>query len=798
MPQNERLLKTEVFKVLRQKCSESGDEKVISLVNDVYEYSRNRLKTVIKNLPEFTLHDEEHVYNMLVISKKIITKDKLSQYSVPELMLIIISISLHDIGMAPSEKSIMSWRNLIENDELNDVEIKEKKDFMRYRKTHVNILREIDVLNNNGEFAKAQLLENYIISSYIRTTHSIRAKQIIFDDWEGKIMYRDTDLTAQLASICYSHTEDYSYILEMDNFYMCDDDTYLNIPFICVILRLADIVDFDPKRTPKVLYSHLAVSNPVSMKEWNKHLSINAWTINPRKLIFSAQCTHPAIESAINEFCDLIDVELRNSALILSNVNGEDYDIDSSKYKLQLPAQVNRKRIQAKKDIVTGMPIYRYNNTKFSLSKNQVIDLLMGTKLYGKPEVALRELIQNSIDACLFRDKLCEQWGEPYIPRIEVSLETEGNEDYLVVDDNGIGMNQYIIDNYYSNVGSSYYKSNDFYDLVSKFRTGFTPISRFGIGILACFMVSDHLEVNTKRMLGQYEYDESLKLTIEGYDSLFVIVDSEKKSPGTVTRLKLRKNHPWEKLTEKRFIESIKRVVPNPPFEIFINTSTIIEKHSKTEIKSLDLSQIKDYSWNRNDNVTCYRLEFDNDLKGISGVCDIAVLTSKSKFVNTINISTKDVQIDDEYYNLAMDMKYGKNRIERHSDNISVNDEGEIELETSYSNLFSSKSSLSIHGIEVPCKLIPDYTTIGEKAQLNFPLPIAFKIDIVGENDLNLNSARTKIIYDEKWLRFERDFYEILLSGLTNKMSDRKWNQLKRVIKDETQADFIKELLSDM
>lgn len=48
------------------------------------------------------------------------------------------------------------------------------------------------------------------------------------------------------------------------------------------------------------------------------------------------------------------------------------------------------------KDIITGKPIYKYHNTKFTLSKKQIIDLMMGTKLYGSTDAALRELIQTN------------------------------------------------------------------------------------------------------------------------------------------------------------------------------------------------------------------------------------------------------------------------------------------------------------------------------------------------------------------------------------------------------------------
>lgn len=141
----------------------------------------------------------------------------------------------------------------------------------------------------------------------------------------------------------------------METIKVCGQDTYLCIPFVATILRLADIIDFDPKRTPFVLFSHLAVK----------------------------------------AFCNQIDEELRNGTVILSNLSDDGMDIDMEIYKIPLPPQVDRRKIQAKKNIITGKPIYRYHDTKFSLSKKQIIDLLMGTKLYGKPEVALRELLQN-------------------------------------------------------------------------------------------------------------------------------------------------------------------------------------------------------------------------------------------------------------------------------------------------------------------------------------------------------------------------------------------------------------------
>lgn len=560
---NERLKKSMIYQQLEEKCNEKGQHEVLSLVLDVGNFAIERLKTVIKNMPEFTLHDETHIFNMLAIIDKIIPKNNMKRLSIPDLLMLIVSVFLHDIGMAPDETHILAWKNQLSNVDSNDELKKERESFSRFRLTYTHQLSDIERLLAEEEYAKAQLLEDFIITEYIRITHSMRAREIIATYWDGKIVYQDTDLTEDLASICFSHNEDYTYLLNMETIKVCGQDTYLCIPFVATILRLADIIDFDPKRTPFVLFSHLAVKNPVSLLEWKKHQSINAWTISSKKLIFSAQCEHPAIEAAILAFCNQIDEELRNGTVILSNLSDDGMDIDMEIYKIPLPPQVDRRKIQAKKSIITGKPIYRYHDTKFSLSKKQIIDLLMGTKLYGKPEVALRELLQNSIDACLLRQKLSELWGIEYTPKIKVSLYNKNSIDYLKVSDNGIGMNQHIIDNYYTNVGCSYYSSREFSELMVSFQSSFTPISRFGIGILSCFMVCDSMEVTTRRIKERFESDDALHISIEGYESLFVISDSDKKEPGTDTILTLRPVHPWEKMSEDEFIRCIKTIVPN-------------------------------------------------------------------------------------------------------------------------------------------------------------------------------------------------------------------------------------------
>ena len=380
-------------------------------------------------------------------------------------------------------------------------------------------------LIKQGKYAKAEIMKSYEVTEFIQKTHAERAREIISKDWDEKIIFRDADLTVEFAQLCYSHNEDALSLLELDKNLLCGPGIIVCLPLIGIILRLADLLDFDAKRTPAVLYSHLYVRNPVSISEWNKHRAVEAWEITPEMIQFNATCRHPAIEASIHEFCDMIDRELSVCNNLLSTLN------EFNKIRgvvVKIPYKVNREKIKTKKNL-QGKPSYLYQDTKFTLSKRQVIDLLMGTKLYGNPEVALRELLQNSMDACMLRKAQEEKWGSPYIPEIFVRYYLEDKDIILEVDDNGTGMDQYIINNYYSKVGSSFYTSTDFYNLKSESNADFTPRSRFGIGILSCFMVADTLIVETKRIYDSYRTSEPLNVTVEGQDSIFWIREGKRK-----------------------------------------------------------------------------------------------------------------------------------------------------------------------------------------------------------------------------------------------------------------------------
>jgi len=784
-----RLRKSEIYNSLTDKCREK-DSEVISLVDGAVNYAYHRTKTIIKHMGEFTLHDGDHLFRVLQLMEKLLTKSKVQDMSQPELMLLILSAVFHDIGMSPSESDILTWRKVWDlKPEINKSEESKFNEFKRFYSSRPDQDEIISKLIKEGKNSEADTIKGYLITEFIRQTHADRAREIISQGWEDKIKFRDTDLTVEFAQICFSHNEDALSLLELDRGYLCGPEIYACLPLIGVLLRLADILDFDAKRTPAVLYSHLYVRHPVSLAEWNKHRAVEAWEINPDLIQFSAKCTHPAIEASIHEFCNLIDRELSVCNNIISDLN----EYNSNKGRdilLKIPFKVNRDKIRTKRNIL-NKPLYIYRDTQFNLSKRQVIDLLMGTKLYGNPEVALRELLQNSIDACLLRQAQEKKWGNIYIPEINVKYFSKSGENILEVEDNGTGMDQYIIDNYYSKIGSSFYKSTDFYNLKSETNASFTPTSRFGIGILSCFMVADTLEVDTKRVYAQHNSSEPLNIVVEGQESIFWIKAGKRELPGTTTRLHLREaRNPWENMTEDKFISSVENIIPNPPFQINIETKSHKKTRNENSFKEITTVSLKDYSWGKHENIRVFDIPIENNDFGIIGSVSVAILESQGKPIKQINLTSVDVTVDGESYTLEKKLWISENSIEQDSSSITVNDAGGISKDSSPRDLAKSKSRLSLHGIEIPTSLFKySWEIYKNQARITWPFPLILVVDICGDRDLDLNSARTQIIVSEKWIDFEEDLAFLVCNGLAKLVSIEYWNEFKEVLAVDSKYD---------
>ncbi len=128
------------------------------------------------------------------------------------------------------------------------------------------------------------------------------------------------------------------------------------------------------------------------------------------------------------------------------------------------------------------------NDRNFQVNLRGVIDLL-SDHLYSGPQVYLRELLQNAVDAITARCRLDKQHAGEI--KLEVIAAGETQPATLVVTDNGVGLTEDEVHQFLATIGQSSKRgtldADDF-------------IGQFGIGLLSGFVVSEEIVVITRSL----------------------------------------------------------------------------------------------------------------------------------------------------------------------------------------------------------------------------------------------------------------------------------------------------------
>ena len=105
------------------------------------------------------------------------------------------------------------------------------------------------------------------------------------------------------------------------------------------------------------------------------------------------------------------------------------------------------------------------------------------------------------------------------------------------------------------------------------------------------------------------------------------------------------------------------------------------------------------------------------------------------------------------------------------------------------SRLAESKSVFSIHGITYSGSLFPDFYTMDRKAMIRWPFPMLLVLDLGGVNDIDLNSARSELVFNEKWDNFEQKLAYLICKGIYKNTEISYWDKLVFLLEKETKSD---------
>lgn len=516
---------------------------------------------------EYTQHDISHINGMLVLLDDIIPQKTKNLMTPTDWMMLVLSFYLHDFGMLVTEDEISNKDN--------------NKDFFDYRNNNCDASLSIE-----------DAFQNYIrdyhgerISNWLKTLNTISASSDVHIELLKKMIGSlSDDIRRDLAKICRSHSENLSIIqndLDVEQQYEQSPESKVNLLYIAALLRTADILHISSERTPDVVRKIISPKDSYSKIEWdfqqsvkcirpfkerdrNDNVDIN---IQPHSFEVIATFSKEDAYSRFKEYIDKARLELKQTHDIcrdscLKNHNGYEFPWDS----------INCDSI--KTEGFSAEPL------KFELDKSNILKLLIGHTLYSNSNVVLRELAQNAIDACRLMDSSSKAGSSDYLPRVLITWNTSTRE--LVIQDNGTGMNEYIIKNFLFKVGASRYQSEDFL----KQNSDFHSISRFGIGLLTCFMISDEFEVVTL----WHEEKKAHKLRIKGVAGECIMRNDAStdqildENHGTTIRLEVRPDVSFEDIAEnlKSWI-----VIPQCIVEYKEDNSDPIKIGYKTEADAL-------------------------------------------------------------------------------------------------------------------------------------------------------------------------------------------------------------------
>lgn len=473
--------------------------------------------------PDYTLHGIQHINRVLKLADQLISCDTLAKKIDPkdsdiekygllkprDVAFLVCGILLHDMGMylRPDGLKKLITQETPEdafggkpwNQEWSDYVDRTKR--LSQEKMRYHFGKVIPVTADCVDHADTDDNKR-IIGEFLRQHHARLAHEFATGVLHGSTdadLFDNTDLKKKdrmmIGLLARSHgmsirdTEEYlkSKFGDIVNPYK------LPVFYLMTVLRIADYLDADGQRAPKQLTQQQKINVPISVAEWTWNQCINA---DATDFDQHHNNYHVEAEPETSRQYVQLDKWLKNVQADLDmcwSILVEKYPYD--RYRLSIHRVVS--------NIHQPDHIKELNNTfltkEAKISANPEIVKLMMEPLYGdEPTYGVRELLQNAVDSCLERKDWEEKHGDKdYKGLVDIRIENG----VFTITDNGMGMDEDVLLNYYLSAGSSYRRSDAW--AAAYTRDGKSQVSRtgkFGVGFLAAFLLGDEVEIHTQHL----------------------------------------------------------------------------------------------------------------------------------------------------------------------------------------------------------------------------------------------------------------------------------------------------------
>jgi hypothetical protein len=467
--------------------------------------------------PEYTEHGTGHVEDVLLTAVELMPDNPRLKFSDQDAAVFVIACLLHDCGLHITEDG---FQTLLTTDIYSGVAYFNDRPWKELWERFLSEARRFDgrklqelfgdsepIRRPPSDKTKMTMRDRLLIGEFLRRHHSRLAHEIALIGMPGPsgtvvpILDR-SDYLADLAGVvARSHSFPLrSFFGYLQTYY--DKRVFKDVHalFLMILLRISDLLQLRETRAPKLLISIKKLKSPISQGEWKVHHCIRDIrpVDDPEAIFIDALPTEVSIFLRVKKWTDDLQDELDKSWAVLGEIYGrfskEEFDIFGLKLRRIYSSLDDIENLKANIDYIPA-------KITFDAANPDLLKLLVAP-LYGeKPEIGIRELLQNAIDAVRERKELDAHFYPDTNADVTIEIEEHSHGHYnLRISDRGVGMSIDVIQNYFLKAGASFRNSEAWKSsfLSTDGEAKVLRSGRFGVGALAAFLIGDTIEVSTR------------------------------------------------------------------------------------------------------------------------------------------------------------------------------------------------------------------------------------------------------------------------------------------------------------